>query len=352
MRLRSCRPLYRVPVSQELLLSEENVCSLVEGCRRRFRFSATGAFPSDLVLHLGRSSCSAEFLPQVSVLDYYCTASSERPAGIAHEAFCTLFDLSEDRFTCILPRSPAVSSVGDAASTRRRMQSVLPLVLRRCRGILQRFATSSMSSPTSASSASVNSSVNSLGSLPCSGAEAHRSAGRLPSGDRGASSSYPPRSPQLGRFQLLLFVLSRLRSLRTSPLAFEEDQEKDDEFQALEESAGPDSGDCLQGDARGLQAVRPQQRRAAALRASGEKKSASGLEEFGEFTGRERSRSRNAKERETTAKETDREKFLARRFFALFSAPRSGSFFSAFFQSGGLSLAARNSESETRFHSE
>nr|PUA85576.1 hypothetical protein TGBR9_384050 [Toxoplasma gondii TgCATBr9] len=128
-----------------------------------------------------------------------------------------------------------------------------------------------MSSPTSASSASVNSSVNSLGSLPCSGAEAHRSAGRLPSGDRGASSSYPTRSPQLGRFQLLLFVLSRLRSLRTSPLAFEEDQEKDDEFQALEESAGPDSGDCLQGDARGLQAVRPQQRRAAALRASGSK---------------------------------------------------------------------------------
>ncbi|KFG59170.1 hypothetical protein TGRUB_432580 [Toxoplasma gondii RUB] len=137
-----------------------------------------------------RDAPSATLYPFfVSVLDYYCTASSERPAGIAHEAFCTLFDLSEDRFTCILPRSPAVSSVGDAASTRRRMQSVLPLVLRRCRGILQRFATSSMSSPTSASSASVNSSVNSLGSLPCSAAEAHRSAGRLPSGDRGASSS-------------------------------------------------------------------------------------------------------------------------------------------------------------------
>ncbi|CBZ52266.1 hypothetical protein NCLIV_020530 [Neospora caninum Liverpool] len=216
-----------------------------------------------------RHEPSARFYPFfVSVLDHYCSAGSERPAVIAHEAFCTLFDLSEDRFSRLdasLSPCPSLSASGDCASTRTRMQSVLPLVLRRCRAILQRFANP----------------------VPVGG-EAGRASDRRGAGDLALGRSSPgawtvpsalSRNPlqACGRSQLLLFVLSRLRSLRTSPLAFEAGE--DEKAGEVSASAFEESGSRarLAGDPEGDDAeavslrVSTPQRRLTILRASGSK---------------------------------------------------------------------------------
>ncbi|PFH35502.1 hypothetical protein BESB_051530 [Besnoitia besnoiti] len=179
-----------------------------------------------------RHAPCAPFYPFfVQILDHYCAAGSERPAIIAHEAFCTLFDLSEDlyarRKSGALFAEASLSRTADAA-TRARVQSVLPLVLRRCRAILQRFAAP----------------AKPLATPECR----HAKAGGRGSVSEGAPQTEAARSVAAhGRSQLVLFVLSRLRTLETSPRAFSEDSES---FCGLEADA-----DAKRADREKAQAV-------------------------------------------------------------------------------------------------